>query len=141
MSDVLINHLLKGICLKIKCDELISNTIKEFWTEKFYYIDLNRINPIYRKLFDKSINKNKLFIILTYIVSQGSMLPGFLELDAEHVRMVYVASYFLLEEYYNIPCPLDPNNLTFKIRHNGYIGYDKYNGISLRELCNIVMQL
>ena len=138
MSDILVNHLLNGICKKINCDELISNTIRDFWTEKFYFIDLHQINPTYRKLFDKSINKNKLFIILKYIVSYGATFSGFLELDAEQARMVYVASYFLLEEYYKISCPLDPNNLTFKIYHMGYIGYDKYNGISLRELCNIV---
>ena len=138
MSDILVNHLLQGICKKINCDELISNTIRELWTEKFYFIDLYKINPTYRKLFDKTINKNKLFIILKHIVSHGAMLPGLLELDAEHARMVYVASYFLLDEYYGISCPLDPNNLTFKICHMGYIGYDKYNGISLRELCNIV---
>lgn len=135
---MLINHLLKGICKKINCDELISNTIREFWTEKSYPIDLHKINPIYKKLFDNYINKNKLFIILMYIVEQGAFFPNLLELDERHARSVYVASHFLLEEYYNIPCPLDPNNLTYKINHMGYLGYNKYDGISLRELCNIV---
>jgi hypothetical protein len=141
MADVLVKHLTIGICREIKCSDDLSYCIQEFWLQQCYIVDLYRINHIYRYLFHRCMNREKLKKILMHIADRGAILPDLYELDPVFTRSIYIASHFLLEEYYNITNPMDPDNPTYQIIHMGYLGYCENDGLSLRELCNAVFKL